>query len=715
MTNPLVLVADGDPKNLQILKENLEASGFVVITVSTGNKAWEEIQQTPPNLVLTEINLPGLTGYQLLERLQADPNTKSIPLIFLTNQREIQHRVRGFEMGAKDYLVKPLHVKEVIAHIRMVLRRLERRKTEQLETYMKFSGRLDQLNLADLIESFGVERKTGVLTLSNGRRTGQVCFRDGAVVNASLGNMKQEPAIYQMLPWSGGYFNMVFKEIDAADEISISNLGLLLHGIKRMEIREKLIDQLSSPKTSFTITPTFKMLVTKKRVNGEIANFVKLFDGKREVEQIIDDSGLDDLVVLKRIVRLYQQGFIKPTIPPKKKPVLSKKVEHDEEKIEFVSRPIPLKTTPSMDDFIEEKISDDEDYDIKPQEVPKDLEKEIKPIFERIEQEKKQLLIPDEKEKPDEVYPVPEEEGQELPEKVLDAETDLTSAIELEDEELTASAEETFIDEELIQKPIGIQREDILKPTEIEDRSELIFKPKEEPKEEPEEEVEFEAIRAGRDIEEKRLETPPISERPKPVEPPKPEKKEPIRSEPAPVKNNVIVISVDDDCKDELMDILTNDNFASKRIQELEDLQLDFGKIKLEGFASYNIVAVSVDKPFNVFLESIRQRICGFIFALDYSRQETWEYTSYLIHSILYKFHFPYVVAVMNFLDQNSVSMDVIRYQLNVGESIPLIAWDAVDRTSIRKLMNLVTNSNFNEKNRKTADMLSSFVEKVTM
>ncbi len=711
MTNPLVLVADGDPKNLQILKENLEASGFVVITVSTGNKAWEEIQQTPPNLVLTEINLPGLTGYQLLERLQADPNTKLIPVIFLTNQREIQHRVRGFEMGAKDYLVKPLHVKEVIAHIRMVLRRLERRKTEQLETYMKFSGRLDQLNLADLIESFGVERKTGVLTLSNGRRTGQVYFRDGAVINASLGNMKQEPAIYQMLPWSGGYFNMVFKEIDAVDEISISNLGLLLHGIKRMEIREKLIDQLSSPKTSFTITPTFKMLVAKKRVNGEIVNFVKLFDGKREVEQIIDDSGLDDLVVLKRIVRLYQQGFIKPTIPPKKKPVLSKKVEHDEKKIEFISRPKPLKPTPSMDDFIEEKISDDKDFDIKPQKIPKDLGKEIKPIFERIEQEKKQVLIPDEQEKPEEVYPVPKEEEQELPEKVLDAETDLTSAIELEDEELTSSAEETFIDEELIRKPMGIQREDRLKPTEIEERSEPIFKPKQE----PEEEVEFETIRTGRDIEEKRLETPPVSERPKPVEPPKPEKKEPIRSEPAPVKNNVIVISVDDDCKDELMDILTNDNFTSKKIQELDDLQLDFGKIKFEGFTSHNIVAVSVDKPFNVFLESIRQKICSFIFALDCSRQETWEYTSYLIHSISYKFHFPYVVAVMNFLDQNSVSMDVIRYQLNVSESIPLIAWDAVDRTSIRKLLNLLTNSNFNEKNRKTADMLSSFVEKVTM
>ena len=318
MTNQIILVADEDIKNLQILKENLEASGFLVITAPNGNKAWEEIQRTPPKLILTEVNLSGLNGYQLLERLHADPNTASLPLIFLTNQREIQQRVRAFELGAKDYLIKPLHVKEVIAHIRMVLRRLERRKAEQFETYMKFSGRLDQLSLADLIESFGVERKTGILTISNGRRTGHVYFRDGAVVNASLGDFKQDTALYQMFPWRRGYFNMVFRDIDVADEISTSNLGLLLQGIKRTELREKFINQLSSPKTSFTITPTFKLLIEKKKVGGDATNFIDLLDGKRDVEQIIDDSGLDDIIALTRIVRLYQQGFIKPTIPPVK-------------------------------------------------------------------------------------------------------------------------------------------------------------------------------------------------------------------------------------------------------------------------------------------------------------------------------------------------------------------------------------------------------------
>lgn len=710
MTNPLVLIADGESKNLQILKENLEASGFVVIPVSNGNKAWEEIQQTPPNLILTESNLPGLNGYQLLERLQADPNTKAIPLIFLTNQREIQHRVRSFEMGAKDYLVKPLHVKEVIAHIRMVLRRLERRKTEQLETYMKFSGRLDQLNLADLIESFGVERKTGVLTLSNGRKTGQVYFREGTVVNASLGNIRQEPAIYQMLPWDRGYFNMVFKEIDVADEISISNLGLLLHGIKRIELREKLMEQLSSPQTSFTVTPTFRILITKKRVNGEIVNFVKLFDGKRDVEQIIDESGLDDLIALKRIVRLYQQGFIKPTIPPEKKPVLHGKIEREEKKIEFDHRPISPKEIASTVVPIEEKIADETKLDIKSKEKAKDLEKEIKPIFERIEKEKKKLVLPEEKETTEELYQLPEEDKQKLPEKILDAELELTSEIELEDEEFISSSQEIFIDEELIRQPINVDSEDSLKIEDINEATEPIHF-----EDESLEQVEFEPFEEEYQLGEKKIATPPISEKSTHVEQPKTDNKESMISEPAPVRNNIVVISVDDDCKDELMDILTNDNFASKNIHELDGLRLDFGKVRLEGFAQFNIVAVSIDRPFNIFLESIRPKICGFLFAVDCSRRETWEYTSYLIHSISHKFQFPYVVAVISFHDQNFITMDVIRYQLNLNESVPLIAWDAVDKSSIRKLLNVVTNSNLIDKARKTEDIRESFIEKVMM
>jgi len=313
MDNPTILVADGDPKNLQILRENLEAAGFEVIVASDGLQAWQKISTGVPDLILSEVNLPKLDGFQLLEKLKADPVTSSIPLMFLTNRRELQDRVRSLRGGVKDYMIKPLHIKEVLARIRMILRRMERIKEDDAETAKKLVGRLEEFSLVDLIESFGVERKTGVLTLHNeNNRSGEIYFRDGAVVNASLGNLKAEKAVYQMLPWKHGHFTMVFKDIVVPDEISVSNLGLLLQGFKRMEERERLFRLLPSPETTFITTETFRSILQKRELTTEVARFIGLIDGHRDILQIIDESTYDDIKTLERLVKLYQQGFIKP-------------------------------------------------------------------------------------------------------------------------------------------------------------------------------------------------------------------------------------------------------------------------------------------------------------------------------------------------------------------------------------------------------------------
>jgi len=314
MDNPTILVADGDPKNLQILRESLEASGFEVIVASDGLQAWQKISSDVPDLILSEVNLPKLDGFQLLEKLKADPVTSSIPLMFLTNRRELQDRVRSLRGGVKDYMIKPLHVKEVIARVRMILRRMERIREEEIESTRKLAGRLEEFSVIDLIENFGMERKTGILTLYNANnRSGEIYFRDGAVINASLGNLKAEKAVYQMLPWKHGHFTMTFKEINVQDEIAVSNLGLLLQGFKRMEERERLFKMLPSPETTFLTTETFRNIITKRELTTDVAKFISLIDGKRDILQVIDESNYDDIKTLERLAKLYQQGFIKPS------------------------------------------------------------------------------------------------------------------------------------------------------------------------------------------------------------------------------------------------------------------------------------------------------------------------------------------------------------------------------------------------------------------
>ncbi len=313
MDDSKILVADADPKNIEILRESLETNGFSVVTAQNGLDVWEKLHSDNPDLILSEVNLPKMDGFELLERMKDDPQVASIPLLFLTNRRDIQDRVRGLRSGVKDYMIKPLHVKEVVARIKMILRRMERIRAEEMEASRKLVGRLEEFSVIDLVESFGVEQKTGVLTVHNeNNRTGEIYFRNGAVINATLGNFRGEKAIYQMLPWEKGRFVMTFKEVDVPDEITVSNLGLLLEGFKRIEKRQELLKHLPSPETRFVMTETFRRVLAKKEVTTDVARFVALLNGRRTVLQIVDESTYEDLKTLERIVRLYGQGFIKP-------------------------------------------------------------------------------------------------------------------------------------------------------------------------------------------------------------------------------------------------------------------------------------------------------------------------------------------------------------------------------------------------------------------
>lgn len=313
MEDQKILVVDTDPKNLQILREAFEASGFHIDTALDAEKALEALNASLPDLILSEVNLPRLDGFHFLQKLKQNPSTSKIPVVFLTNRRDLQDRVRSLRGGVKDYLIKPVHVKEVIARIRMILRRLERVKKDELESTDNLVGRLEETSLVELIENFGMERRSGILNVYNeNNKNGEIHFRQGGIVHASLGMLKAEKAIYQMLPWKSGHYIISFKEVNTADSISVSNLGLLLQGFKRLEQRENLVKQLPSLETTFVLSPTFKQIISQRELGSDVAKFLNLINGKRDIQQIIDESVYDDIKTLERLVKLVQQGFILP-------------------------------------------------------------------------------------------------------------------------------------------------------------------------------------------------------------------------------------------------------------------------------------------------------------------------------------------------------------------------------------------------------------------
>ena len=311
MNPPRILLVDPDPKNIRILRNNFLDLHFEVDTASNDTEALEKVAASPFDAILTEVSAPGIDGYTILERAQQTALNRDGAIIFLTQKSDVWNRVKSFKLGAKDYILKPIHVREIVGRVIMVLNRRERNRRAIKKSRGQFCGRLEEIGAVELVEVFGVERKSGILSLHNEYGvTGKIIFKFGAVIQAAAGVQRGEEAVLKMLSWKKGRFAMVFASVEDSDEIGVSNMGLLLQGAKRMEQREELLQHLPALETILVTTQNFKKIIAKKALAADLEYFVSLFDGERSLGRIIDESKYDEITTLQRILKLYELGFL---------------------------------------------------------------------------------------------------------------------------------------------------------------------------------------------------------------------------------------------------------------------------------------------------------------------------------------------------------------------------------------------------------------------
>lgn len=125
---PRILVVEDDPSLGELLAYNLEAEGYVVERAERGEEAELKLLESPPDLVVLDWMLPGVSGIEICRRLRAREETKALPVIMLTARSEEAERVRGLSVGADDYVVKPFSVPELLARVRALLRRMSPEK-----------------------------------------------------------------------------------------------------------------------------------------------------------------------------------------------------------------------------------------------------------------------------------------------------------------------------------------------------------------------------------------------------------------------------------------------------------------------------------------------------------------------------------------------------------------------------------------------------------
>jgi DNA-binding response OmpR family regulator len=117
-----VLVVDDEPDLVVLLEEHLTHEGYDVVTATSGMQAIAKAREEKPNIILLDVMMPGVSGFDVCNILQDFPETANIPIIFLTAVAEIKRKVMGLNLGADDYITKPFDLHELAARVRAALR-----------------------------------------------------------------------------------------------------------------------------------------------------------------------------------------------------------------------------------------------------------------------------------------------------------------------------------------------------------------------------------------------------------------------------------------------------------------------------------------------------------------------------------------------------------------------------------------------------------------
>jgi len=113
-----ILIVDDNPTNLDVISESLSNKGYKVAIATSGERALQQVERKPPDLILLDIMMPGIDGFETCRRLKANPRTCHIPIIFMTALTDTDNKVQALNLGAVDYVTKPFQEQEVMARLK---------------------------------------------------------------------------------------------------------------------------------------------------------------------------------------------------------------------------------------------------------------------------------------------------------------------------------------------------------------------------------------------------------------------------------------------------------------------------------------------------------------------------------------------------------------------------------------------------------------------
>ncbi|HET9184415.1 MAG TPA: DUF4388 domain-containing protein [Candidatus Angelobacter sp.] len=234
-SNVKVLLVDDNPVVLDLLRRALGQFCSVQSMTDSADAMLKAIDEKP-DLIIADHAMPGVDGLQLLQKIKARPNTAAIPVILMASKADITEKLRPMQDTVEDFLEKPFFVKEAAARIKKVVDKISLEKmAREAPADSVLRGSLAQMNVLDLLQSLDMGRKTCALTLTNNGDSCKMFFTDGQINHAHCGELKGDDAVYKVLNWTEGNFEIDFKGASKEQTTTQSTQGLLLEGLRLVD------------------------------------------------------------------------------------------------------------------------------------------------------------------------------------------------------------------------------------------------------------------------------------------------------------------------------------------------------------------------------------------------------------------------------------------------------------------------------------------------
>jgi len=229
-----ILVVDDNPTILSLVCQSLEKCGEI-ITATDGADALMKTIDIKPDLIVSDYSMPLMDGRALFEKLRSRAETQNIPFVFLASQQEIDERLRMVLEGVEDYFVKPFFTRELARQARRITARLLQQRMEKQGGGAGIKGRLAEINLIDWMQSLEQGRKTCALILRSGNEECTLFFHDGQVNHAIYGDLKGNPAVFKVLTWVDGDWEVDFQKNSPEQTTTMSTQGLMMEGLRILD------------------------------------------------------------------------------------------------------------------------------------------------------------------------------------------------------------------------------------------------------------------------------------------------------------------------------------------------------------------------------------------------------------------------------------------------------------------------------------------------